>query len=194
MSNDRQLFLHGQTQRRRTVHPPTAALSRDNQSKTSFGTLATSRRKMKTNDAIVRAVALLRSRPDLDDVGVYRVLAGQGVERPMAARLVQFLPMIYCRLIFLKSGLRFPETYRRVLADGTYSCSVSLSGDSLWNEASKFAEAEIESGANSQSLLAIASRSAEFDAANKLLNSGGKLEDIKFTEPLLLWPTSGPDS
>jgi hypothetical protein len=42
--------------------------------------------------------------------------------------------------------------------------------------------------------LAIAGRSAEFDAANKLLNSGSKLESLKFTEPVLLWPASGPDS
>jgi hypothetical protein len=149
---------------------------------------------MKTTDAIAQAVALLRSRTDLGDVAIYRELAGRGVERPTAARLVEFLPMVYCRLIFLKSGLRFPETYRRASSDGTYSPSVSLSGDTLWNEAKKFAEAEIESGVKGQSLLAIAGRSAEFDAANKLLNSGSKSEDIKFTEPVLFWPVSGPDS
>ena len=149
---------------------------------------------MKKTDAIAQAVALLRSRTDLGDVAIYRELARHGVERPIAARLVEFLPMVYCRLIFLKSGLRFPETYRRALSDGTYSPSVSLSGDTLWNEAKKFAEAEIESGVNGQSLLAIAGRSAEFDAANKLLNSGSKLEDVKFTEPVLLWPASGPGS
>lgn len=149
---------------------------------------------MKKTDAIAQAVALLRSRTDLGDVAIYRELARHGVERPIAARLVEFLPMVYCRLIFFKSGLRFPETYRRALSDGTYSPSVSLSGDTLWNEAKKFAEAEIKSGVNGQSLLAIAGRSAEFDAANKMLNSGSKLEDIEFTETVLLWPASGPDS
>ncbi len=149
---------------------------------------------MKKTDAIAQAVALLRSRTDLGDVAIYRELARRGVKRPIAARLVEFLPMVYCRLIFLKSGLRFPETYRRALSDGTYSPSVSLSGDTLWNEAKKFAEAEIKSGVNGQSLLAIAGRSAEFDAANRMLNSGSKLEDIEFTETVLLWPASGPDS
>jgi hypothetical protein len=149
---------------------------------------------MKKTDAIAQAVALLRSRTDLGDVAIYRELARHGVERPIAARLVEFLPMVYCRLIFLKPGLRFPETYRRALSDGTYSPSVSLSGDTLWNEAKKFAEAEIKSGVNGQSLLAIAGRSAEFDAANKMLNNGSKLEDIEFTETVLLWPASGPDS
>ncbi len=149
---------------------------------------------MKKTDAIAQAVALLRSRTDLGDVAIYRELARRGVKRPIAARLVEFLPTVYCRLIFLKSGLRFPETYRRALSDGTYSPSVSLSGDTLWNEAKKFAEAEIKSGVNGQSLLAIAGRSAEFDAANRMLNSGSKLEDIEFTETVLLWPASGPDS
>ena len=149
---------------------------------------------MKTADAIAQAVALLRSRTDLGDVAIYRELAGNGVDRPIAARLVEFLPMVYCRLIFVKAGLQFPETYRRALSDGTYSPSVSLSSDALWNEAKRFAEAEMNSGVKGQRLLAIAVRSAEFDAANKLLNSGNKLEEIKFTEPLLLWPALGPDS
>lgn len=149
---------------------------------------------MKTTDAIVQAVALLRSRMDLGEIAIFSELASQGVERQTAARLVEFLPMIYCRLIFVKSGLRFPETYRRALSDGTCSPSVSLSSDAIWNEASKFAEAELNGGMNGQDLLAIAGRSSEFDAANKLLNSGSKLENLKFTEPVLLWPASGPDS
>jgi hypothetical protein len=149
---------------------------------------------MRTTEAIAQAVALLRSRMDLGEVAIYRELAAHGVERPTAARLVEFLPMVYCRLIFAKYELRFPETYRRALSDGTYSPSVSLSSDALWNESKKFAEAEIKSGVLGQDLLAIAGRSAEFDAANKLLNSGRKLENIKFTEPVLLWPASGPDS
>jgi len=70
---------------------------------------------------------------------------------------------------------------------------VSLSSDRLWNEAKRFAEAEIGNGVNGQRLLAIAGRSAEFDAANKLLNSDSKLEDIELTEPILRWPASGPD-
>lgn len=148
---------------------------------------------MKTTDAIVEAVALLRSRMDLGEIAIFRELASRGVERPTAARLVEFIPMVYCRLIFLKSGLRFSETYRRALPNGTYSASVSLSSDKLWNEAKRFAEAEIENGVNGQRLLAIAGRSAEFDAANKLLNSGSKLEDIKLIEPVLRWPASGPD-
>jgi hypothetical protein len=69
---------------------------------------------------------------------------------------------------------------------------VSLSSDALWTEAMKFGEAEMKSGVSGRDLIAIAGRSAEFDAANKLLNSGSKLENIGFTEPVLLWPASGP--
>ena len=149
---------------------------------------------MKTTDAIFEAVALLRSRMDLGEIAIFRELTSRGVERQTAARLVEFLPMVYCRLIFAKSGLRFPETYRRALPDGTCSSSVSLSRDTIWNQAMEFAEAEINGGVNGQDLLAIAGRSAEFEAANKLLHSGSKLEDLRFTEPILLWAASGPDS
>jgi hypothetical protein len=67
-----------------------------------------------------------------------------------------------------------------------------LSSEPVWDAAVAFAHAEVERGVSGQDLLAVAARSAEFDAANQLLNKGSKLENIKFTVPVLGWPENGP--
>ena len=149
--------------------------------------------QMDINNAIAQAVALLRDPRNLGELEIYRELVKQAVDRTTAARLVEFLPMVYCRLLLAQSGLQFPDTYRRLLSSGTHSDSLKLSSDNIWNSAIAFAKAEIKGGAKSQDLLAIAARSAEFEAANKLVNSGSALKDIRFTEPILMWPESGPD-
>ena len=115
-----------------------------------------------------------------------------GVERPTAARLVEFLPMVYCRLLLAESGVRFPETYFRRLPDGGRTPSAQFSSEPLWNELTKFAKSELSSGVERQQLVAIAGRSAEFNAVNELCNRGSTLADIQFTEPVLMWPDSGP--
>lgn len=55
-----------------------------------------------------------------------------------------------------------------------------------------FGHAEIEHGISAQDLLSVAARSAEFDAANQLLNKGSKLQNIAFTPLVLNWPEDGP--
>jgi hypothetical protein len=51
------------------------------------------------NDDISKAVSMFRSSTNLDDVAIYRALVADGVDRQRAARLVEFLPLVYCRLI-----------------------------------------------------------------------------------------------
>ena len=146
-----------------------------------------------SNQSISQAVQTFRSGANLDDTSVFRKLVEQGVERCKAARLIEFLPMVYCRLILVKSGVRFPETYRRISSDGTLSPSLQLASEPLWNAAIAFASAELESGKKGRDLLLIARRSAEFDAVNKLLNTGALAENIRLDASTFSWPESGPD-
>jgi hypothetical protein len=150
---------------------------------------------MKENELkrrISQAVSAFRTSPNMEDREVYQSLLADGVERQLAARLVEFLPIAYCRLILAESGPRFSTTFRRVLPDGT-TCEQLLSSEPVWNAAIAFGRAEVERGASGEDLLAVAGRSAEFDAANQLLQSGSKLKDIAFTVPVLTWPENGPD-
>ncbi len=134
---------------------------------------------------IRRAVVVLRDSPALSDGQILRNLVESGMERVLAARFMVFLPMAYCRLILRASGARFSDTFRQVLPDGGICSERSLSSELLWEAAVAFARTEVEHGVPGKDLLVLAARSAEFDAANHLLNRGAKLSDLAFAPPLL---------
>jgi hypothetical protein len=92
------------------------------------------------------------------------------------------------------SGARFSDTFQRLLPDGGISSERLLSSEPLWEAAVAFARTEVGLGVPPKDLLALAARSAEFDAANQLLNKGAKLENLVFTPSLLLWPDDGLES
>jgi hypothetical protein len=144
------------------------------------------------NDDISKAVSIFRTATDLDDYAMYKALVADGVDGQRAARLVEFLPIVYSRLILRNSGARFSHTFRRTLPGG--QCQEQpLSTEPIWNEVVEFANFEVERGVSGRDLLAVGARSAEFDAANQLLNKGSQLANIAFTPPVLMWPENGPD-
>jgi hypothetical protein len=145
-------------------------------------------------EEIRRAVSILRSSPALSDDVLLRNLVESGIDRGSAARLIQFLPMAYCRLILGASGARLSDTFRRILPDGRISSEHLLSSEPFWAVAAAFARAELEQGVPGEDLLVLAARSAEFDAANQLLNQGSKLGNLAFGPPLLLWPGETSES
>ena len=100
--------------------------------------------------------------------------------------------MAYARVLLENSGVRFPNCYERRLQDGMLD-KRPLSSEPVWNAALEFASVEAASGVSKQDFMAVAMRSAEFQAANELLNGGSKLSDIRFTPCLLLWPEEGPE-
>ena len=57
---------------------------------------------------------------------------------------------------------------------------------------SSFATAEINDGIPRDGLLAIAGRSAEFQAVNTLLNQGAKLSNVVLGTVVFHWPAEGP--
>ena len=144
------------------------------------------------NEIISQAVTVLRGSQSLDDDRAYHALVETGIAPHLAARLIEFLPIAYCRLILANSGAQFPDTFRRGLADGSFE-ERALSLEPVWSAAVAYAREEAARGVSHQDLLAIAGRSAEFDAANQLLNRGSKLENVVFTPTLLVWSENGPE-
>jgi hypothetical protein len=63
-----------------------------------------------TAEAISKAVNILRESPTCSDHEIYIRVVAAGIEPRHAARLVEFLPMAYCRLIF--TGTLFTEAIR----------------------------------------------------------------------------------
>ena len=62
------------------------------------------------NEAIASALAIFRNSPELDDESVFRALVDRGIERSLAARIVEFLPIAYCRVLLLNSGVQFSNS------------------------------------------------------------------------------------
>lgn len=66
-----------------------------------------------------KAVRVFREFPNASDEVILDKLVAMGCERVMAARLVEFVPMTYCRLRLADSDVRFSDRFQRRLADGT---------------------------------------------------------------------------
>ena len=144
------------------------------------------------NPAIAEAVAIFREFPNSSDEEIVRKLVATGCDRLMAARLIEFVPMAYCRLLLADLGVRFSGCFQRKLADGRISAEQRLAANPLWAEAVSFAEAEKKTGVTGKALLVVAARSAEFDAANQLANQGSKLEDLVLMPTVFQWSEDGP--
>jgi hypothetical protein len=144
-----------------------------------------------TAEAISKAVKIFRESPTGSDYEIYIRVVAAGVEPKRAARLVEFLPMAYCRLILTGAGARFSDRFQRRLQDGTLSPERTLASEPAWTEVMRFAKAE-QAQVSGSELVAIAAHSAEFDAANQLLNRGAKTEDVVLTTAVLAWPEEGP--
>ena len=148
--------------------------------------------RAKVNAVISKAVAAMRSAPSSGDVEIYGMLVADGLKPAVAARLVEFLPMAYCRLLLKDSGVRFPNTFQRKQANGKISSERLLSSEPVWKAAIAFARDESERGISRGDLLAVAARSAEFQVVNQMLNQGSNLRDIALTPALLMWQEAGP--
>jgi len=144
------------------------------------------------DESLSAAVAAFREFRDLDDIDMYRRFVGMGAEPRFAARLVEFVPMAYGRLLLSPSRVRFSDSFQRRLSDGNVSEPRPLTSEPVWNAALEFASREVKSGLSVDDFLFLAARSAEFQGVNQMLNQGSKLENIACTSPLLPWPDPGP--
>jgi hypothetical protein len=137
-------------------------------------------------ESIAKVVYLFRNSPELDDDEVFERLIAEGIERRLAASLLTLLPMVYVRIMLEKSKVRFAEFYEQQLPSGG-SEKRQLSSEPAWEPSNEFARAEISRGISKQDLLNVAGRSAEFDALNRLLNHGHKLDTASMTPCLVPW-------
>jgi len=142
------------------------------------------------NEAIAVALAIFRDLPQLDDKSVFRALVQRGVERSLAAHIVEFLPSAYCRVLFLNSGVQFANSFTRAESPRKIQ---SLSWLPVWVPFLAYAESEIRGGVGHHELLVVAGRSAEFHAINRLLDKGSELKNVVLTPVSLQWPENGPD-
>jgi hypothetical protein len=144
------------------------------------------------NPVIAEAVTIFREFPNASDVEILSRLVEMGCERVMVARLVEFIPMAYCRVLLADSGVRFSDSFRRKLSEGSLSANRLLEKEPLWAEVVSFAKAERRAGVTGKALLVVAAHSAEFNGVNQLANQGSKLEHIVLTPIIFQWSDDGP--
>lgn len=142
---------------------------------------------------IGKAITIFRDMPEIPDHEAFHALVDSGVDRVRASRLVEFVPMAYCRAVLGTSGAKFPDVYHRMQSNGEKSPARALSSEPVWVAAIAYAREEIKAGVSLTQLVTIARRSAEYAVANDLLHDKtAKLKDLVFTAPILMWPEDGP--
>lgn len=134
----------------------------------------------------------LRRMKTCTDEEIYSELVRNGIERRVAARAVEFLPMAYCRELLHSSGARWSETFTRLLPSGAVSEPCDFNADPVWQTAVRLVRSEIQSGLGLESIQAVAARSPQYRAAQELISNGSELANIAFTSPILMWPEDGP--
>src|SRR5262245_39422252 len=73
---------------------------------------------MNTNDAIRRAVRVFAAHRDRDLPGLIAALERDGLPHELAVSVVEFLPMAFGRAFTEGMGVRYPDYYIRVDAQG----------------------------------------------------------------------------
>ena len=143
------------------------------------------------DEDISRAVALLRANPDASMEEVYKQLVKSGTKADLAARLIEFLPVVYGRIILSTIGVRLSDKFRRVLPDGTVSPERRLAEEPLWLAATQFARAEVNRGVSPREIELVGGCSCEIAAANQVLQKGGDPKNVICVPPLFCWPEAG---
>jgi hypothetical protein len=143
-----------------------------------------------SNKAISLAVQSFCDRPELSDEEVVQQLVRAGIDPLKAARIVEFTPAVFVRLLLGRIGVRFSESFVRQ-AGKFSSTQQPLESQPVWVEVNEFANTRGRT-LGKQEWLAIAGRSAEFEAVNRLLNGGASPHAIVLTPLCLQWPEEGP--
>jgi hypothetical protein len=143
---------------------------------------------MLIKEMIAKAVQIYRENPNMEDSQVFQLLLKDGIDPEIAAHIVDYLPIAYARSMFSTSGARFPDTFQRTDKDGNLLSEQTLTSEPAWNEVFAYAQLDMQNGISTQDLLAIASRSSEYNAASQALSKGENLSDCTFSPLILLHP------
>jgi len=142
------------------------------------------------DDDISQAVALFRAHPGATNLNLYTKLAALGMPRGVAARMVEFLPLVYGRLSLSKTEVQFSQTFQRVLPDGTLSPKRNLADEPLWLAAAQFARSEVDRGVSQSDIGLLANRSSEIEVVEQAKKKGSDL--LMLSSPMFCWPEEGP--
>lgn len=106
-----------------------------------------------------------------------------GISQVLADDIYIFLPIVFCKKLL--PTVNFPKTYYEKDINGNKK-KKRFEENPIYNIIYLSSKDYFENEPNSEIVLKIASLSAEFNVINDLLGKGGKLEDVKLTETIIL--------
>ncbi|GMU83348.1 MAG: hypothetical protein AMXMBFR47_32180 [Planctomycetota bacterium] len=130
-----------------------------------------------------RALVVFRENPTASEEEFLAALGAAGIERRMAVAIIEFMPVAFTRVEFRYSGAMFCDHFIRQAANGDFSQPFLYSGQPVFLAAVALAEA----GVARDDMLAVLTRSAEFDMIRQVLDSGKTLSDGVFSPLIFMW-------
>lgn len=136
--------------------------------------------------AVRTAVEVFQSHPQLDDDGIADLLEKRGIRGPLTTRLIQFLPIAFCRVLFTPRGVRFPGHYVIMTPDGKHGGEFQIEDEPVYVAARQAAQEEWDAGRGGEPFLAIAGRSGSYKAIMQLAQDGSAFDKILCSPPILM--------
>lgn len=139
---------------------------------------------MTTRDAILLAVPAFATHDRGEPSAVRGELEKAGVPPPLAAEIVEFLPIALARAMLNGMGIGFADHYIRQTALGRV-IGQKLLGDELVYREGLVIAGEI-SGMGEDVFMAVARWSPEYQAIRRAMNGGTPAEDLQCAPPVML--------
>ena len=133
---------------------------------------------------MIVAVDVFQECLEVDDWQTIQKLVAAGIDQSIALKLVQFVPLAFCRYMLKGTGVGFSPHYQLVESGSNKSLELCLADEPVYEEALIAAERVFASGLG-QYYYSVAGRSAEFNAINSALNAGSKLENQVCSAPVI---------
>jgi hypothetical protein len=140
---------------------------------------------VETKEAIRQALPVFVTYKGTSLAGLVSALERQGFSRTLALELGEFLPLAFARAVLEGKGLRFPDYYVRVDGQGRERARRKLLQEPVFREALGMVLEVRQEGTDT--LMAVAKRSAELHAINQALRSGKRAEQLVLNPPALSW-------
>ena len=144
----------------------------------------------KAIDGVLRVITLVAARPEISDASLVASLEQQGFSYVHAEKLCIFVPCAFAWAVMMRLGLKsFPSDYIAMNAS-KQEVKLPIANEHYFTAALDIANRTLENGYNlvltKKVFQDMVTRSAEFGAANKLLNAGKSLKDAELLPLRLL--------
>lgn len=139
---------------------------------------------MTTRDAILLAIPAFAAHARGGPSAVRGELEKAGVPAPLAAEVVEFLPLALARAMLHGLGITFADHYVRRTAQGREIGEKLLADEPVFREGLAIA-AEV-SGLGGDAFMAVAGWSPEYQAVTRAMRTGARAEDLQCPPPVML--------